>query len=103
MGGLQQLHFILIYEKIEEKYIEEEPWTSLAHLFNTLAHLFNASLRSGVMPTLLKSVNVTLVQKGDKMELVENYRPISLLPIPAKSFERIVDDAICDHIFPYLH
>ena len=45
----------------------------------------------------------TEVHKGDKMELVEKYRPISLLPIPAKCLERIVDDAIRDHIFPYLY
>ena len=58
MGGLQHLHFILIYERIEEKYIAEEPWTSLAHLFNS-------SLRYGVMqpygnlPTLLPNTKVT--------------------------------------------
>ena len=103
MGGLQQLHFVLIYERTEEKYVVQESWTSLAQLFNTLAQLFNASLRSGVMLTLLKSANVTPVHKGDKIELVENYRPISLLPIPAKCLERIVDDAVCGHIFPYLH
>ena len=45
----------------------------------------------------------TEVHKGDKMELVEKYTPISLLPTPAKCLERIVDDAICDHILPYLY
>ena len=71
-------------------------------LSTPLALLFNSSLRSGVMPALWKSANITPVHKGDKKELVENYRSISLLPIPAKCLERIVYDAICDHIFPYL-
>ena len=71
-------------------------------LSTPLALLFNLLLRYGVVPTLWKSANITPVHKGDKKELVENYRSISLLPIPAKCLERIVYDAICDHIFPYL-
>ena len=41
------------------------------------------------------------MDKGDKIELVENYRSSSMLPIPAIFLERIVYDAICDHISPY--
>lgn len=70
-------------------------------LSTPLAHLFNLSLRSGVMPKLWKSANITPVHKGDKKELVENYRSISLPPIPAKCLERFVYDAIYYHIFPY--
>ncbi|PFX27691.1 RNA-directed DNA polymerase from mobile element jockey [Stylophora pistillata] len=71
-------------------------------LSTLLAHLFHLSLRSGVMPKLWKSANITPVHKGDKKEFVENYRSISLLPIPAKCLEIFVYDAIYDHIFPYL-
>ena len=67
-----------------------------------LAHLFNLSLKSGVMPTLWKSVNITPDHKGDNRELVENYRSISLLPISAKCLERIVHNAIYSHVSPYL-
>ena len=49
-----------------------------------LAHLFNLSLRTGKIPTLWKSANITPIHKGDSRELVTNYRSISLLPIPAK-------------------
>ena len=42
------------------------------------------------------------MHKDDKMELVGNYRSMSLRPIPAKCFERIVCDVTCGHIFRYL-
>ena len=67
-----------------------------------LAHLFNLSLRTGKMPTLWKSANITPIHKGDSRELVTNYRSISLLPIPAKCLERIVHSVIYDHVSPFL-
>ena len=67
-----------------------------------LAHLFNLSLRTGKMPTLWKSANITPIHKGDSRELVTSYRSISLLPIPAKCLERIVHSAIYDHVSPFL-
>ena len=67
-----------------------------------LAHLFNLSLRTGKMPTLWKSANITPIHKGASWELVTNYRSISLLPIPAKCLERIVHCAIYDHVSPFL-
>ena len=42
------------------------------------------------------------MHKGDKKVVVEIYRSISLLPIPAKCLERLVYDATFDHIFPHL-
>ena len=69
-----------------------------------LAHLFNLSLKSDVMPTLWKSANITLVHKGDNRELVQNYRSISLLPISAKCLECIMHNVTCIylHVSPYL-
>ena len=67
-----------------------------------LSHLFNLSLRSGVMPTIWKSANITPIHKNSNKEFVENYRSISLLPIPAKCLERLVHTAIYAHISPYL-
>ena len=36
------------------------------------AHLFNLLLRTGKMPTLWKSANITPIHKGDSKELVTN-------------------------------
>ena len=70
------LYSFIFYEITEERYTAEG-------LPTPLAPLFNSSLISGVMSTLWKSANITPERKGDKMECVENYRSISLLPIPA--------------------
>ena len=39
-----------------------------------LSHLFNLSLRSGVMPTFWKSANIIPIHKNNNKEFVENYR-----------------------------
>ena len=46
------------------------------------------------MPTLWKSANITPIHKGDERELVENYRSVSLLPIPAKCLEGLVHSVL---------
>ena len=63
-----------------------------------LAHLFNLSLRTGKMPTLWKSANITPIHQGDSKEFITNYRSISLLPTPANCLEHIVHSAIYDHV-----
>ena len=46
-----------------------------------LAHLFNSSLRSDVMPRLWRFANINFVHKGGNREVVDNYRSISLQPL----------------------
>ena len=56
----------------------------------SLCSLYNKSLNQGVFPQEWKIANIVPVyKKGDK-EHVENYRPISLLCIVSKVFERCV-------------
>ena len=50
--------------------------------------LFNACLQSGCMPEEWKSANITPVHKGGKLDAIGNYRPVSVLPIVVKVFER---------------
>ena len=76
--------------------------TCATELSVLLAQLFNLSLKSGVMPTLWKSANITPIHKDDEREIVENYRSVSLLAIPAKCLEQLVHSAIYDHVLPYL-
>ena len=52
--------------------------------------IFDKSLKEGVFPVLWKKANVTPIhKKGDKHDL-KNYRPISVLPICGKIFEKIL-------------
>ena len=56
----------------------------------SICKLFNKSLEQGTVPQDWKLANVVPVyKKGDK-EHTENYRPVSLLPIISKVFERSI-------------
>ena len=67
-------------------------------LFPSLCGLFNQSITSATLPREWKSVNVTPVHKGGDETNMNNYRPISVLPIVAKILERIVFDQLYDYL-----
>ena len=55
-----------------------------------LTHIYNLSLTSGVFLVLWKTVKVNpLHKKGDKYDM-NNYRPISIIPVFAKILERLM-------------
>lgn len=63
-----------------------------------LEHLINLSLYTGVFPDKLKiSVIKPIYKKGSK-KLVDNYRPIALLPILAKIYEKIMHSRLTSFI-----
>ena len=55
-----------------------------------LTHLFNLSLSTGIVPSCWKKKRVTPVFKKGDSDDVNNYRPISILPITMKVFEKVV-------------
>ena len=55
-----------------------------------LSIIFNNIIRTGIFPDLWESANVTPVHKKESKQFIKNYRPISLLPLFAKIFERIL-------------
>ena len=57
---------------------------------HSLSLLFNSSLKTGEFSSEWKEALVTPVYKKGEKEIVCNYRPISILPVVAKVFERIV-------------
>jgi len=52
--------------------------------------LFNKSLQTGHVPDLMKLAKVIPIYKSKNKEIMNNYRPISLLPIFSKLLEKIV-------------
>jgi hypothetical protein len=79
--------------------IMKECATELAPLF---LHLYNTSLKTGVVPTEWKSANVVALHKKGKKSDPSNYRPISLLPICSKVLERCIYNHIIDEIRPLI-
>jgi len=75
------------YDLITGKVLQELPEAGV--LFIT--QLFNAIIHCDHFPAQWKVAQITLIQKpGKPPELVTSYRPISLLPVLSKLFERIL-------------
>ena len=64
--------------------------TIIPQIANQLAHIFNKSLETGIVPDKLKIAKVIPLYKNDNPELFKNYRPISILPCFSKLIERIM-------------
>ena len=60
--------------------------------------IFQNILDTGIFPDQWKEANVTPVHKKKDKQTVSNYRPISLLPLFAKVFEKVV----FDHLYQFL-
>ena len=52
--------------------------------------IFSVSLDQGIFPSAWKQANVIPLHKKESMAVVNNYRPVSLLCVASKVFERIV-------------
>ena len=59
--------------------------------------IFEHSLKKGKFPEIWKKSNVVLVHKREDRMLVKNYRPISLLPIFRKMFERVIYNSLSNY------
>ena len=54
--------------------------------------IFQSCLESGKFPNEWKKANVVPVHKKGGKQILKNYRPILLLPIAGKIFERLLYD-----------
>ena len=60
--------------------------------------IYEKCLESGIYPALWKRANVIPVHKKGSRQSKQNYRPISLLPIFGKIFEKIIFETIYCHL-----
>ena len=63
-----------------------------------LTHIFNVSMEEGKFPDAFKIAKVTPIFKKGSKDDPGNYRPISVLPILAKVFEKIVNSRLIDFL-----
>ena len=64
----------------------------------SIPYLVNESICHGIVPDLWKVARVTPLHKSDDKLQVENYRPISVLPILSKVVERVVHSQLNAHL-----
>ena len=71
-----------------------------------LSTFYNKAKNNQNYPTSLKVANVTPIHKKDEKTLMKNYRPVSLLPIVSKLYEKTMYNQILTYIdkslSPYL-
>ena len=60
--------------------------------------IFQKCINTGMFPDSWKYANIQPIHKKSNRQINSNYRPISLLPICEKLFEKIV----FDHVYSYL-
>ena len=60
--------------------------------------IFRNILETSAYPDIWKLANVTPVYKKENKQLVKNYRPISLLPICGKIFEKIIFNKLYSYL-----
>ena len=70
-------------------------------------HIWNTDIiKNNIFPTNLKVADINPIFKKEDSTLVTNYRPISVLPVVSKIFERIMQKQIAaymeEHLSQYL-
>lgn len=63
-----------------------------------MTYLFNKSIQTCKFPSKWKHANVVVLHKGKSRTDVNNYRPISLLPLPAKIMEALIHKRIYNYL-----
>ena len=72
------------YSDIPTKIIKEN-----SDIFSSfICESINNSIKSSIFPSCLKHADVTPLHKKCSKSLKENYRPVSIIPILSKVFER---------------
>lgn len=75
------------FDLIDKKVLTELPKKAVVFL----STLFNGIMRTGYFPALWKVSQVIMIQKpGKPIHEVSSYRPISLLPVISKVFEKVL-------------
>lgn len=66
-----------------------------------IAHIVNLSLSEGHFPSILKRSVIKPLHKKGAYDALNNYRPITLIPVMSKIFERIMYDKIYHFLSTY--
>ena len=82
------------YDNINTKVVK----TSIDVISNPLSHIINLCFSQGVVPEELKISLIVPIYKSGNNHHPTNYRPISLLPVLSKIFERSLYNRIINFL-----
>ena len=71
--------------------------------FDELTICVNYALTNGKFPITLKSANVTLAHKKDDPTDKTDFRPVSVLPLLSKVFERVIYNPLDKYMDTFLN
>ena len=70
----------------------------LPYILAPLISIFNEFMKIGSYPSIFKLAKVTALFKGGIESEADNYRPISVLPILNKVFEKVIHNQLVDFL-----
>jgi hypothetical protein len=82
------------YDKISVKLLQASGST----IVEPLTNIFNQSLKTGIFPDDWKIAKVTPIHKSEEKTLCGNYRPISVISVVPKVFEKVVDEQLMKYL-----
>ena len=82
------------HDDISSKLLKE----TIFHIVHPITHIINMSSHTGIVPDQLKIAKVVPIYKASDNSLLNNYRPISLLPIFSKLLEKIMFDKVMNFL-----
>ena len=59
-----------------------------------LSIIFNNCINQSMFPDIWKRLNICPIHKKGDKQIINNYRPVSLLPVCGKIFERIIFNSL---------
>ena len=71
---------------------------ALPYIIKSLAYMFNKSLEDREFPSLWKIARVIPIFKDGDKSAKENYRPISVLPVVSRLFEKLVYNQLYEYL-----
>ena len=63
-----------------------------------LSIFFNNCLNQSIFPDVWKRSNICPIHKKGDKQIISNYRPVSLLPICGKIFERLIFNSLYEYV-----
>ena len=87
-------HKVISYDEIPTSLLID----GVDFIAEPLSDLINRCLENSLFPTAEKFATIIPIYKADERTHLDNYRPISILPVLSKVFELVVQQQVYDYL-----